>query len=373
MNIDEARASIEKHMLAQADSVGELLEQFRNRIPPVLIDGPGWDRLLERANGLPISLATSVFGFEFPLHEHEPRADFGVPLFEGSQSAAHFEEWCRSQPDHPPTTAVVQLLREMGQEGSALGRIAGTKLLLEYDIDPMGRGGFPDPGIFLYPVAGALSTDGSGEGTGDIGILADAVAKASGWEPDAAERRHAERLVLAMPPGTHIGGVGGFPGRTRALRVAVTGFRTTSALSAFLERTDWPGRPAALAPLVSELEARGAFDHLAAHLDVEPGGVRLPLGVSFYARDTQWLKDIDPWLALIDGLREQGLAVREKLSALAKWWGAEAVFGRHGRLLVVKGIHHIKIVLVDNRLEQVKAYVFCLVLPPLLATAATTK
>lgn len=65
MNIDEARASIEEHMLAQADSVGELLEQFKSRIPSALIGGPGWDKLIERTNGLPISLATAGFGFEF--------------------------------------------------------------------------------------------------------------------------------------------------------------------------------------------------------------------------------------------------------------------------------------------------------------------
>lgn len=372
MNIDEARAAIEEHMLAQADSVGELLEQFKGRIPPALVDGPGWDKLVERTNGLPISLATSGFGFELRLHESEPRADLGLALFEGSRSAAHFEAWARSRPEDASAAAVVRLLGEMGQEGTALRRIAGTKLLLEYDIDPAHDGPFPDPGIFLYPTADALPGAGSVQEPEDLGVLADAVATASGRETDSGERRHAERLFLARPQGAQIGGVGAFPDRARGLRLAITGIGSTHALTSFLERAGWPGRTSAFAPFVSDLEARGAFSHLAAHLDVHPGGVKPHLGVSFYAQDAQWVKDIGPWMGIIDGLRAPGLVVPEKLSALAESWaGMETVFARRGVLLVVRGIHHFKMALVGDRFEEVKAYVFCLVSPPLQAASAT--
>lgn len=371
MIIDESRALIEKHMLAQAGSVGELMEQFKGRISPVLIDGPGWDALLERARGLPVSLATSGFGFELPLHQVEPQADFGVPLFEGSRSAAHYEDWCRSQPAGSAATAPVRLLREMGREGSDLRRIAGKKLLLEYDIDPAHRGTPPDPGIFLYPDDDALPGDGSAPRFKDLGVVADAVVAAAGREPDDVERRHLERVFLAMAPDTHIGAVGTFPSRTRGLRLAIMGFRKTSELTAFLARAGWPGRPAAVAPLVSDLEERAAFAHLGIHLDVLAEGVGPALGVSFYARETQWLKDIDPWLPLIYSLRQQGLAVPDKLSALAdSWSGAETVFGRSSMLLIVRGIHHIKLVLIGDRFEQVKAYVFFLVFAPSLAVAS---
>lgn len=363
MSLLASRAGIEEHMLAQADSVGELLEQFRSRISPELIDGPGWDKLLERAHALPVSLATTGFGFELPLHEREPRADLGLGLFEGSKSAARFEEWSRSQPEDSSRTALVRLLREMGRQDSELRRVAGKKLLLEYDIDPAHRGAPPDPGIFLYPADDALC--GGGSNPGDLGVVADALIAACGWAPDIAERRQAERLFLAMPPGTHIGGVGAFPARRRGVRVAITGFRKTRDLTAFLERTGWGGRFPVVAPFVAKLEDRGAFAYLAAHLDVLAGGLGSELGVSFYATDTQWSKDIDPWMGLIDGLREQGLAVRPKLSALAESCaGAEMMFGRKGMLLVARGIHHIKISLADDRVRQVKAYVFFLVFPP---------
>ena len=374
VNLDQARASIEEQMLAQADSVGELLEQFKSRIPPALIDGAGWDRLVERASGLPVSLATTVFGFELRLHEAELRADLGLALIGGSLSAAHFEEWSRSRPEDASARAVAGLLRKMAREGAAPPRIAATKLLLEYDVDPSHPGPFPDPGIFLYPTAGAPTEPGSVRGLEDLGAIADAVADACRWRPDSAERRHAEQLFLAMPPGAQMGAVGGFPDRARALRLAVTGLRSTHELTSLLERAGWPGQSEAFAPFVADLEARGAFAHLAAHLDVHGGGVRPDLGVSFYARDAQWLKDVEPWTGIIDGMRAPGLVVPEKLSALAESWaGAETVFGRRGPLLVVRGIHHFKMALVGDRFEEVKAYMFCLVLPSLQAGAAAAK
>ena len=371
MNIDEAQASIEKQMLAQADSVGELLEQFKSRIPSVLIDGAGWDKLMERTRELPISLATPGFGFELRLHETEPRADLGLALFRGTLSAAHFEEWSRSRPEDASARAIAGLLREMGREGAALNRIGDTKLLLEYDIDPAHHGPFPDPGIFLYPPTEAKTDPRPVQGPEDLGVLADAVAAACGWALDSAERRHAERLLLAKPPGAQIGAVGGFPDRVRALRVAVTDIRSTHELTSFLERAGWPGQPDVFVPFVGDLEARGAFTRLAAHLDIDGDGVRPELGVSYYARDAQWLKDIEPWMGIIDGLRAPGLVVPEKLSALAESWaGAETVFGRRGMLLVVRGIHHFKMTLAGDRFEEVKAYVFCLAFPPLQAAAA---
>ena len=372
MDIDESRAGLEKHMLAQADSVGEMLEQFRNRISPALIDGAGWDRVLERARALPISLATSGFGFELPLHDTERRADLGVALFEGSLSAAHFEDWCRTRPDDSSTVAAFRLLRTMGRE-SAIQRIGGTKLMLEYDVDPGCAGPLPDPGIFLYPAPDALSHDDAVRGLEGLRDAAAAVAGAGGWKLEARERRQVERLFAAMPPGTHVGSVGAFPARSDGLRIAVTGIRRTRDLTAFLERTDWPGRPEAVAPFVSGMEERDAFAHLAAHFDIPAeGGLGPALGVSFYARDTQWVKEVDPWMALIEGIGEYGLALPEKLSALATTWsGAETVFGRRTMLLVVKGIHHIKLVLTGERFTQAKAYVFVLMLPPFPAAAAT--
>ena len=363
MIIEGRRTVDEERMLNQAGSLGELLEQFRDRIPPVLIGGAGWDKLLERARGLPVSMGVFGFGFELPLHAPEPNADFGVALFEGSRSAAHFEEWCRSQPADPSTAGAVRILREMGREDSDLRRITEHKVLLEYDIDPAHRGAPPVPGTFLYPTDDALPGDGSVQQLDDLGVLTDAVAAAGGRALDVAERRQIERLFMAMPPHTRVGSAGVFPARAgRGLRLWIKGFKKTRELTAYLERARWPG---SVTPVVSDLEDRGAFAYLGAHFDIRAEGVGPLLGVDFYVRDARWLKDVQPWMALIDGLREQDLAVPEKLDALANSWpGAEMLFGRHGALLLVRGIHHFKLVLAGDGCEQVKAYVFFLILSP---------
>ena len=362
MDPQASRVNLEKTMLAQADSVGELIEQFRNRISPKLIGGPGWDALLDGARALPISLATTGFGFELPLHDPEPRADLGVGLFAGSASVAHYEEWSRFQPEDPSRSALIRLLREMDRPGAALHRVAGRKVLLEYDIDPAWPGAPPEPGVFLYPDPDVLA--GGAADPEDLRVVIDALAAACRWEPDAAERREVSRLATLVPPGTHIGGAGAFPSRRRAMRLAVQGFRKTRELTAFLERAGWPGRSSVFAPFVAKMEERDAFAYLQAHLDVRAQGLGPELGVSFYATDAQWSKEVNPWLGVIGGLGEEGPAVPEKLAALRGLPGAEMMFGRRGMLLVATGIHHVKLKVVRDRVAQVKAYVFLLVFPP---------
>ena len=193
--------------------------------------------------------------------------------------------------------------------------------------------------------------------------MVDAIASAAGWEPDAAERRQAQRVYSAMRPETTVRAVGVFPSRARGLRLAVTGFTTTRDVTEFLERAGWPGSSAAVHATLSPLEERGAFAHMGVHFDLRAHGVGPRLGISLFARKAEWLKDVRHWTALIDGMREQRLAVAEKLSALAgSSSGAEALFGRSGPFVLLRGIHHIKLSLVEERVEQTKAYVFLLLM-----------
>ena len=90
-------------------------------------------------------------------------------------------------------------------------------------------------------------------------------------------------------------------------------------------------------------------------------GLGTNLGLSFFPSEGEWVKDIEPWQALLDGLGEAGLGTPEKLSALkATSCGLEPVLGRAGTYVLLHGIHHVKLVLNPERVEQVKAYVFWL-------------
>ena len=425
MSMESYWIATEERLLSEAASLGELLQGLRGRVSPALIGDREWERVVKRAGGLPVTMAAFPFGFELPLHEPRPRADFGVSVVGGSRSAAFFEERARSGEADPSTARIAGLLRASAREASPLRRVAGRKMLLEYDIEPVRDGALPEPreydvesvrdgalpepleydvepvrdgafpepleydvepvrdgalpepleydvepvrdgalpepGIFLYPEEWLLI--GDGRRARDLGVVVGAIASAAGWEPDAAERRQAQRVYSAMRPGTTVRAVGVFPSRARGLRLAVTGFTTTRDVTEFLERTGWPGSSAAVRATLSPLEERGAFAHMGVHFDLRAHGVGPRLGISLFARKAEWLKDVRHWTALIDGMREQRLAVAEKLSALADTSsGAEALFGRSGPFVLLRGIHHIKLSLVEDRVEQTKAYVFLLLM-----------
>ena len=143
------------------------------------------------------------------------------------------------------------------------------------------------------------------------------------------------------------------------MRLAMTGFRKTRDMMAFLERAGWSGDHAAVAAIASLFEERSAFAYLGAHFDMDAGGVGPTLGVSFFAGEEQWLKDIRHWTPLIEAIGEARLAVPDKLSELAKTSsGAETLFGRSGPFMLVRGVHHFKLVVTADGIEQVKAYIF---------------
>lgn len=363
MSLEEQWVATEDRLLHEADSLGGLLGQFRDRVSPVLIGDEEWEGILERARGLPVTMGAFPFGFELPMHESRPGADFGASLVGGSQSATFFEKKSKTEDADPAAAGVVWLLKETEAEDSPLRRIAGRKMLLEYDVDQVPPGKFPDPGIFLYPADQVLAGGGSDKRLQELRIVADAVASATNCKLNEAERRQIDQVYLAMKPDTSIRAVGAFPSRAGGIRLTATGFRKTDDVMEFLKRTNWPGQHSAVASTMSRLEERDAFAYVGIHYDVTENGVGPTLGLSFFAKEGQWLKDVQHWTPLIDSIREEQLAVPEKLSELIAWSsGSEPLSGKSGSFVLVRGIHHIKFTLVGGRIEQVKAYIFLLIL-----------
>ena len=362
MSITEQWINTEERLLGEADSFGDFLEQLRDRVSPTLIGDREWEKILERARDLPVTMAAFPFGFELPLHEPGPRADLGVSVIGGSRSAEYFESKGRARDADRTAAAIAGLLGETEPEDSALRRIADRKMLLEYDIGLMPRSMQPEPGIFLYPSEQTLVGDRDSQHVQDLGIVVDAVASTAGWDMSAAERRQIEQVYMAMTPDTSVRAVGAFPSRERRIRLAVTGFRKTHDVLAFLERVGWSGRHSTLASTLLPLEEREAFAHMGVHLDVNSHGLGPMTGLSFFAREGQWLKEARHWIPLIDGIREAQIAIPEKLSEVANWsCGSEALSGKSGTFVLVRGIHHIKFGLIGDQVKQVKAYVFLLI------------
>ena len=80
MNLDEALALTQDRLAQEGDTMGELLGHFRNRISPVLIGDREWDRILECAGKLPITMGALPFGFELPLHSPGPLSGERNPI-----------------------------------------------------------------------------------------------------------------------------------------------------------------------------------------------------------------------------------------------------------------------------------------------------
>ena len=359
MTANEDWAYTEERLKLVAASMGHLLALLRPRISTRLVSGAGWNRLLGRAAETPATMGAFPFGFEIPLQDARPIADFGVTLVGGSRTAAGFLERKRLGGASLSTTALAELLEETDRAESPLRHVVGRKMLLEYDIDPTPGGERPDPGIFLYPVDDVLA--GGGEPFRELAAVHDAVMRAGGWAPDLAERRELERLYRALRPGTLIKAFGTFPSRDRTMRIAVTGFRTAQSVEAFLERAGWPGEPKAVRDVLSFFEERNAFAYLGVHFDITRNGVGPRLGLSFFAREQEWLKHIRFWKALIDGIDEQGYAFPDKLEELSKRSaGSTTLIASSGPIALVQGIHHIKLGITEDRVEEAKAYVFFL-------------
>ncbi len=363
MNFEEGLVVTQERLSREAGSLGELLARLRGRISSVLIGDREWEQLLERARELPAAMAALPFGFELPLHERRPGADLGVSVVGGTGSAVYFENMVRSGNEDPVVSGIVGLLRETERDDSHLGQVIGRKMMLEYDVWSAPGGTRPAPGIFLRPAERPIAGDGDAGRIRDIGVVLAALASAAGWNLDAAERRLTERVHLAQPADTRIDSFGVFPAREQAIRLAVTGFRSLHDVAAFLERAGWRG--GTVLSTASGLEQRGGFASLGAHIDVRADGPGPSLGLSFLAKHriandpSYWLDCPDQWTTFLDGLRREELAVPEKLDALAAWSpGPTTLFGASGAFVLVRGIHHIKLVLTGDRVAQVKAYLF---------------
>ena len=361
METDEAIVRVQDRLAGEGGSMGELLGHFRNMIPPVLIGDREWERVLECADRLPITMGAFPFGFELPLHERNPEADLGVSLTSGTEAARFFEQRARADGTDGTAGALVRLFERMDAEVSPLREIVGRKVMLEYDI---GRS-LPHrvPGLFLRP--GERPIVGAGGQQNDVGTVADALVASVGWEMTAGERENVERAYVMQPADTRMDSFGIFPSRSRALRLAVMGFRSRHDLGSYLEGIGWPGDVRAVESVIERFRERANIVRSGTSIDVLEDGVGPTLGLTLivrqrYTKDSRyWLDGLTDWDPFLDALRLEDIVVQEKLDALGNWVARPSLlFGKSGRYVMLRGIHHIKLVMSGDRLRQAKAYIF---------------
>ena len=363
MDIDKAITLTQDRLAEEGGTMGDLLGHFRNRISPVLVGDPQWERILGCARQLPITMGALPFGFELPLHERRPEADFGVSVASGTRTAAFFRKRAQADTADEVARAIMRLLEQLDTEKSPLRDVVGRKLMLEYDIGSVrgGKGSFP--GIFLRP--GERPIIGACGQVGDVATVVDALVSGVGWEVNDAERENVRRVYLAQPGDTRLDSFGVFPSRTRAIRLAVMGFRSHQEICSYLENIGWPGQLSTVESLITRFRKRADIVRTGANLDVQEEGVGRTLGLTLivkqrYTKDSRyWLDGLTDWDPFLEALGHENLVIPEKLKALAQWVARPTtLFAKSGRFVLLRGIHHIKLVISENRPQKAKAYVF---------------
>ena len=363
MEIDEAVNITQDHLADEGDTMGDLLEKFRARISPVLIGENEWAQILARAETLPITMAALPFGFELPLHDPTPRADLGVSLASRTRTATFFENRARNDPADETANVIKRLFSQIDTEESELQEIVGRKLMLEYDIRSGEEDNASIPGMFLRP--GERPISGATNQVNDVSLVVDALVAGVDWERNENERINVRRTFLAQPANTRMDSFGVFPSRSRFVRLAVMGFETQHEICEYLQNIDWPGDVAAVDQVISRFQKRVAIARTGANIDVHEDGVGPSLGLTLivkqrYTKDSRyWLDGLTDWNPFLDALGHEALVSQDKLKEIAGWVSKPAMlFAKSGRYVMLRGIHHIKLVIQGNELTKAKAYVF---------------
>lgn len=363
MEIDEAVRLTQDQLVHEGTTMAELLGHFRDKVSPNLIGEPSWQQILQCANKLPITMGASPFGFEIPLHEPETIADLGVSLASGTRPATYFEGLSQSDENDRTARALSLLFQRMEARSSELREVVGRKVMLEYDIGSAHVTGPSDPGLFLRP--GERAIVGNSGQEDDVSLLADALVSSVGWAVVEAERKNVREAYLAQPDDTRMDSFGVFPSRARSIRLAVMGFTSERQICSYLRDLNWPGEFSAVEEVISRFKERVTIVRTGANIDVHENGIGPTLGLTLivkqrYTKDSRyWLDGLTDWDPFLDALAQESIVIPTKLTALADWvTRPTTLFGKSGRFVLLRGIHHIKLVLEGDRLSKAKAYVF---------------
>ena len=363
MNIDEAVILTQERLSGEGGTMGDLLGYFRNMISPVLIGASEWERILDCAGKLPITMGALPFGFELPLHSPRPEADFGASLASGTRSAEFFRECARTDKTDETAGAIMQIFGQMETENSPLREIVGRKLMLEYDIGSAREGQGSFPGMFLRP--GERPIIGASGQEDDVVMVCEALASCIGWEINDAERKYLQQAYLAQSEDTRMDSFGVFPSRSRAIRLAVMGFKSQQEVCRYLEETGWPGKMTAVSSVMERFRERVNIARIGLNIDVQEDGIGPTLGLTLivkqrYTKDSRyWLDGLTDWAPFLEALDHEDIVFSDKIKALADWVTKPTpLFAKSGRYIKLRGIHHVKLVISDDQLRKAKAYVF---------------
>ena len=341
---------------AASDNFGAILTELRAFIPRALIDGPGWERLLDRVGELPGGELPFHCGFEFRLDETAPATDFFVTLWPSGTLTQHYIRQGKAATPGSSAAALAQYLVRHGQSESSL--TSGT--MLEYDVATVQPGQHPAPSVFLR-LPYTRRPDGVIQYSRSTSReLIATLAEAVGWTKDTGEQGEVERVFRTLPAGGEVAHVGAFPDRApRAIRLIIQGIEAAD-LPASLEQLGWRGSIRTVTAVLTALRDRLPGFRLS--LDVAAQGLLPRLGLEMYLENNRG-QEFDAWLTtgrhdwrpVVERLAAQGWCLPEKAQGLLAWCALDKIYDRKGIFLVYKGINHVKLTIEDSGVHA-KAY-----------------
>ena len=340
---------------AASDDFGAILTELRAFIPRALIDGPGWERLLDRVGELPDAEVPFRCGFEFRLDETAPATDFIVALW---PSGALTERYIRQGEAATPGSSAAALARYLVRHGRSESSLTSVTVL-EYDVATIQPGQRPAPCIFLR-LRRTRRPDGAVQYPCTPRVLTATLAEAVGWAEDTGEQDEVERVFRTLPAGGEVVHMGAFPDRApRAIRLIIQRIEAAD-LPALLEQLGWRGSIRTVTAVLTDLRDR--LPNFRLSLDVAAQGLSPRLGLEMYLEGDRD-REFDAWLTtgrhdwrpVVERLAAQGWCLPEKAQGLLAWCARDRVYDREGVFLVHKGINHVKLTIEDSGVRA-KAY-----------------
>ena len=117
--------------------------------------------------------------------------------------------------------------------------------------------------------------------------------------------------------------------------------------------------------MITRFRKRADIVRTGANIDVGEEGLGPALGLTLivkqrYTKDSRyWLDGLTDWDPFLEALGHEDIVVPEKLGALANWVSKPTtLFAKSGHYVLLRGIHHMKLVISEDQLREAKAYVF---------------
>lgn len=350
-------------------------------ISPALLDDCGQQSLLDVAQYLPTGLGLSLFGFETHLGKSAATLDMALSVSSTTPGLSILAQQIPQQAipatmAQTPEWQKIATFAHAWQQDTAKLKAALDVLCLEFDL-PNAKPAQAVPLVF-FGVEDQRRQRRQELGIDDVAVLESCMALFAGKKPDAALSdylRHCDQIAQQHGFAQQAGGVfqvGLMLSRPEAgIRICVHHIPQSKVL-AYLQAIGWPGDVVQLERVLAEMIA--PFDRIALALDYAADGLTPKLGIECYFRDNVQPPKEARWQQVLQQFVDRGLCVPEKARGLLDFpvakrllpladkeleaaLGGQPGYFRPGK--VMRGLHHLKVVLGGDGGLSAKGYLWC--------------